>query len=169
MWHEDMMTYILLAQQEYKCVPTAESPDDDTWEIRRDLRGKRVCIKTRHGVYVYLEIRDQTPERKCFPRISGDSFWHEGNALFFFIGPTQQERRRRKCFGRKCTRVKALAFPLYDLTRIYGPLPGIAFPILCYISVGNPSRFSSLVMRSVETHPMLRLSLLNVNTLRKFA
>lgn len=91
------------------------------------------------------------------PRVFPAILLARGNALFFFIGPTRG-RQRRKCFGRKCTRVKALAFSLYDLTRIYEPLPGIAFPILCYISVGNPSRFSSPAIRSVETHPMLQFS-----------
>lgn len=81
-----------------------------------------------------------------FPAYFRRFFLRRGNALFFFIGLTQRERRRRKCFERKYTRVKALAFPLYDPTRIYGPLPGITFSILCYISVGNPSRFSSFVM-----------------------
>lgn len=106
----------------------------------------------------YISRLETRRPKGSVPRVFPAILLAQGKRVVLFHR-AEQERQRRKCFGRKCTRVKALAFPLYDLTRIYRPLPGIAFPILCYISVGNPSRFSFLAIWCVETHPMLQFSL----------
>lgn len=152
---------LLNAQQEedvdvrsYWGIPRWWHARDKAWFTWKACLHKDTAVRN-----IYLEIKQRPTERKRFPRTSGDSSGARetrcsASVLVPFIGPTERTRRNRgeSVSERKCTRVKAPALPLYDPTRIYGPLPGVACMILRNISVGKPRKSSSLEIRSGEMY-----------------
>lgn len=129
-----------------------------------------MCIKTRH---VYIARLDNGRPKGNVSRVaSGDSLAAQGKhivPLFFSLDRQRTKRYHGESVSeRKCTRIKAPALPLYNSTRIYGPLPGVVYTILHNISVGKARKPSSLAIRSVETRPTDAVRFIaNVNTAKK--
>lgn len=115
--------------------PTAGFPDADTREIRRDLRGKHVCIKIRHVCILRLDSgRPKGNVSVYFRRFSCGGKSIVPPFLFHRVGRNHGE----SVFERKCTRVKTPALPLYSPTRICGPSPA-RYYVHHNISVGKSS------------------------------